>query len=84
MAFSPDGHTLATGGNDFTIRLWDTSLDRVAARICDSAYPGSAEPSGRNTSRRSTSTRPALPPHDTRHHHRAPLGRRRRGEGPRR
>ncbi|MFJ8106489.1 hypothetical protein [Streptomyces sp. NPDC096132] len=39
VAFGPHGDTLATGGNDFTLRLWDTGLDRVAARICDSAYP---------------------------------------------
>ncbi|MFE9555188.1 hypothetical protein ACFYOD_17135 [Streptomyces sp. NPDC006703] len=39
VAFSPDGHTLATGGNDFTIRTWETRLDKVTARICDSAHP---------------------------------------------
>ncbi|MBL1082377.1 hypothetical protein JK359_10345 [Streptomyces actinomycinicus] len=39
VAFGPHGDTLATGGNDFTVRLWDTGLDRVTARICDTAYP---------------------------------------------
>lgn len=39
VAFSPDRHTLATGGNDFTIRTWETRLGKVTARICDSAHP---------------------------------------------
>jgi WD40 repeat protein len=39
VAFSPAGHTLVTGGNDRTVRLWDTDFDRVTARICAVAQP---------------------------------------------
>ncbi|MFE7094657.1 nSTAND1 domain-containing NTPase [Streptomyces erythrochromogenes] len=39
VAFSPDGTTLATGGNDFTLRLRDTRLKEVVTRICDNAHP---------------------------------------------
>jgi hypothetical protein len=34
VAFSPGGHTLATTSQVITARLWDTSIDRVTARLC--------------------------------------------------
>jgi WD domain, G-beta repeat len=37
VAFGPDGHTLASGGYDNTIRLWNLSITDATRRICTAA-----------------------------------------------
>lgn len=44
VTFSPDGTTLSTGGNDFTLRQWDTTLTQVTTRICTIAHPRITRP----------------------------------------
>ncbi|MFJ1766827.1 hypothetical protein ACIOD2_41315 [Amycolatopsis sp. NPDC088138] len=43
IAFSPDGRTVVTSSDDKTIRLWETDPERVAERICHTAYPRLSE-----------------------------------------
>ncbi|MFI9556400.1 nSTAND1 domain-containing NTPase [Nonomuraea endophytica] len=39
VAFGPDGHTVATGSHDRTALVWETATVRLAARLCEAAFP---------------------------------------------
>ncbi|TCO53729.1 helix-turn-helix domain-containing protein [Actinocrispum wychmicini] len=39
VAFGPDGHTMATAGDDHLVIVRDTDVERVATRVCATAFP---------------------------------------------
>nr|WP_273944277.1 hypothetical protein [Kutzneria chonburiensis] len=39
VAFSPDGHTLASGGIGGVVRFWPTVINQVINRVCAVAHP---------------------------------------------